>query len=174
MIYIYLMGGLGNQLFQIFAIISYSFTHKIPFKIKATKHDRVSPLDNISKRPTYWDNFLKNLSNFTMMNNINVPCWPEPNFTYNIIPYNQSDFKIWGYFQSYKYFESQYDNIIKLIDLESQKLEIREKYSKYFNKKVISMHFRIGDYIKRPGFHPILNILYYIAALKYLSGRENI
>ena len=154
--------------------MSYSFTHKIAFKLKATKFDSVSPLDNISKRPTYWDNFLKNLTTFTFNENINLPIWREPDFTYNQIPYYQQDFRIWGYFQSYKYFESQYDNIIKLIGLESQKLEIREKYSKYFNKKVISMHFRIGDYIMRPGFHPILNISYYIAALKYLSERENI
>ena len=59
MITTHLMGGLGNQLFQIFAIITYSFNHKIAFKIKATKFDSVSPLDNISKRPTYWNNFFK-------------------------------------------------------------------------------------------------------------------
>ena len=174
MIYIELMGGLGNQLFQIFTIISYSFTNKIAFKIKTTKFDQVSPLDNVSKRPTYWNSFLKNLSLFTFNENINLPIWREPDFIYNQIPYYQQDFKIWGYFQSYKYFESQYDKIIKLIRLEKQQQEIREKYNKYFNKKVISMHFRIGDYIMRPEFHPVLNISYYIAALKYLSERENI
>ena len=173
MIYIDLMGGLGNQLFQIFCIIAYSFENKIPFKIKNDKFDKVSPLDNTSKRPTYWDNFLKNLSKFTYQNLINLPVYREPNFRYNKIPYSEKDFKIFGYFQSYKYFDQQYDNIIKLISLEKQKQEIREKYARYFNgKKLISIHFRIGDYLKNTGFHPILNVEYYISSLKYLSDKE--
>ena len=73
MIYIELMGGLGNQLFQIFCGLAYSLENKIPFKINNNKPDNVSPLDNISKRPTYWNNFLINLSEFTYNNNINLP-----------------------------------------------------------------------------------------------------
>ena len=34
MIYIEIMGGLGNQLFQIFCGIAYSLENNIPFKIK--------------------------------------------------------------------------------------------------------------------------------------------
>ena len=47
MIYIQLMGGLGNQLFQIFAGIAYSLKNNIPFKIINYKPDKVSPHDNI-------------------------------------------------------------------------------------------------------------------------------
>ena len=57
MIYIELMGGLGNQLFKIFCGISYSLEHKISFKINSEKPDKVSPLDYVSRRPTYFDNF---------------------------------------------------------------------------------------------------------------------
>ena len=46
------MGGLGNQLFQIFALINLSFELKIPFKLPVNKNDIVSPLDKESKRPT--------------------------------------------------------------------------------------------------------------------------
>ena len=73
MIYIEIMGGLGNQLFQIFCGIAYSFENKIPFKINNNKFDIVSPLDNISKRPTYWDNFLLNLNKFTYQSQLNIP-----------------------------------------------------------------------------------------------------
>ena len=79
MIYIELMGGLGNQLFQIFCGLAYSLENKIPFKINNNKPDNVSPLDNISKRPTYWNNFLINLSEFTYNNNINLPVYREEN-----------------------------------------------------------------------------------------------
>ena len=41
MIFIELMGGLGNQLFQIFTGISYSLDNKIPFKINNYKPKKV-------------------------------------------------------------------------------------------------------------------------------------
>ena len=116
MIYIELMGGLGNQLFQIFCGLAYSFENKIPFKINNNKPDNVSPLDNVSKRPTYWNNFLINLSKFTYNNNINLPVYREKTFfKYDKIPVIAQDFKLVGYYQSYKYFETQYENIVKLI-----------------------------------------------------------
>lgn len=181
MIYIDLIGGLGNQLFQIFCIMSYMFTYKVPFKIKATKLDNLSPLDNVSKRPTYWNNFLKSLNRFLYDGNINLLIWREPDFTFTIIPHYEQNFQIVGYFQSYKYFEQYYDNIVKFIKLEEQKQQIIEKYEKYekylnfSKKKIISMHFRIGDYIKRPDVHPVLEVEYYISALKYLfNNKENI
>ena len=40
--------------------------------------------------------------------NINIPIYKEPHFTYNKIPYINIDFKINGYFQSPKYFQKYY------------------------------------------------------------------
>ena len=127
MIYLELMGGLGNQLFQIFCGIAYSFENNVEFKIIRNKFDKVSPIDNISKRPTYWDNFLINLSKMTC-DNINIPIYKEPHFTYNKIPYINIDFKINGYFQSPKYFENYFKSIIELIELDKYKAKIKEKY----------------------------------------------
>jgi hypothetical protein len=174
MIYIELMGGLGNQLFQIFCGISYSFENKIPFKLKSEKFDKVSPLDGISLRPTYWNNFLINLSKFTY-NNINIPIYREQKiFIYETIPYIKEDFKLFGYYQSYKYFENQYENIIKLIKLNERKNGIKNKYKNYLIEKTpISIHFRIGDYIKNTEMHPILQIEYYIKALNFLINKLN-
>jgi hypothetical protein len=87
MIYIEIMGGLGNQLFQIFCGIAYSLEHKIPFKINANKFDLVSPLDNISKRPTYWSNLLNNLSLFTYQSQLEIPSYIEKtHFKFTKIP----------------------------------------------------------------------------------------
>ena len=166
------MGGLGNQLFQIFCIIAYSFENKIPFRIKSEKQDKVSPLDNISARPTYWDNLLANLKRFTYDEDVRLPVYRETAFfVYNKIPYTEQNFKLWGYFQAHKYFDSQYDKIIKLLAIEKQKLAVKEKYKKYFERKYISMHFRIGDYVKNLAMHPVIRIEYYIAAVKYLSEK---
>ena len=51
-----LMGGLGNQLFQIFATISYAMQSKQPFNFLDKK--------TLVNRPTYWNNFLMYLKNF--------------------------------------------------------------------------------------------------------------
>ena len=169
------MGGLGNQLFQIFCGISYALENNLDFKINNNKLDKVSPLDNISLRPTYWDNFLMNLSKFTYNKNINLPIYREQEFfKYNKIPYINKDFKLFGYYQSPKYFESQYENIIKLIGLNERKKIIKEKYSNYFsNKKPISLHFRIGDYVKNLAMHPVLPIEYYIKSINFLKNKIN-
>lgn len=176
MIYIELMGGLGNQLFQIFCGIAYSFENKIPLKIKSEKFDKVSPLDNKSPRPTYWDKFLINLNKFTYQSQVNIPGYREKIFfKYYKIPFITQDFKLHGYYQSYKYFENQYENIIKIIGLENQKNKVYENNKSLFNgnKKPISLHFRIGDYIKNQNMHPILDINYYIKSINYLKSNLN-
>ena len=55
---IHLMGGLGNQLFQIFTVISYSLKHNF---IPVFEYSEI--LTSGVHRPTYWDNFLKILIN---------------------------------------------------------------------------------------------------------------
>jgi hypothetical protein len=172
MIYIEIMGGLGNQLFQIFCGIAYSLENRIPFKINANKFDLVSPVDNISKRPTYWTTFLSNLSKFTYQQQLTISTYNEPSFIYNKIPSINEDFKLYGYYQSYKYFDEQFTNICNMINLDNQKKEIYEKYNHYFNnKKIICIHFRIGDYVKNQAMHPILNSTYYIKSINYLNSQ---
>ncbi len=166
------MGGLGNQLFQIFCGISYALENNLDFKIVKAKCDKVSPVDNKSLRPTYWENFFINLSKFTCVN-INILTYNEPIFTYNKIPYINKDFKLFGYYQSPKYFENYYKSIIEIIELDKQKAEIKEKYKEYFNDKVISLHFRIGDLKNNKGHGPVLNNKYYINAIKNILEKDN-
>ena len=172
MIYIEIMGGLGNQLFQIFCGIAYSLEHRVPFKINISKFDLVSPVDNISKRPTYWENFLSNLSTFTYQKQLTIQVYNEPDFIYNKIPYISEDFKLCGYYQSNKYFDGQFANICKMINLDNQKAEIAAKHKVLLSgvKKPISIHFRIGDYVKNLAMHPVLSTDYYIKCLTYLKS----
>jgi hypothetical protein len=174
MIYIEIMGGLGNQLFQIFCGIAYSLENNIVFKINASKFDLVSPVDNISKRPTYWANFLSNLSSFTYQNQLTIPTYIEKTqFKFDKIPYINQDFKLHGYYQSYKYFDAQFANICKMINLDNQKAEIIKKHNVLLSgaKKPISLHFRIGDYVKNLAMHPVLSTSYYIKCIKYLKSQ---
>lgn len=113
-----------------------------------------------------------NLSKFTH-DNIHILTYNEPLFTYNKIPSINKEFKIKGYFQSPKYFENYYNSIIQLIDLHKHKAKIKEKYEEYFTNKIISLHFRIGDYVKKPDYHEILNSEYYISAIKNVLEKNN-
>lgn len=173
MIFIEIIGGLGNQLFQIFTGISYSIDNKIPFKIKFYKEDIISPLDGISKRPTYWDTFLKSVSNFTYSQRPLLPVFKERQpFKYNIIPDVGQEFILFGYYQSYLYFENNKDTIIRLLQIDKNRELVKHNFSEFFRvKKPISMHFRIGDYTKATNVHPILNIEYYKNAIKTLCEK---
>ena len=174
MIYIEIMGGLGNQLFQIFCGIAYSLENRVPFKINISKFDLVSPLDNISKRPTYWTNFLSNLSRFTYKDQLQIRYnhFETSFFKFDKIPCINQDFKLRGYYQSYKYFDGQFANICKMINLDNQKAEIAEKHKVLLSgvKKPISIHFRIGDYVKNLAMHPVLSTDYYINCIKFLKS----
>jgi hypothetical protein len=158
MISIKLCGGLGNQLFQIFTTISYSIDNNIDFCFIG-----FSPGAN-KTRNTYWDSFLVKLKKHSLNKSItNINKYKEKNFSYNKIPIRKDIF-IKGYFQSYKYFNHNSKKIINLIGI--------NKFQKKTNKNSISMHFRMGDY-KNKNFHNILNINYYIEALKYIINKTN-
>ena len=91
MISIRLMGGLGNQLFQIFTLIAYCLKCKKAFgfntKLFISKYKKNN---GFGERNTYWDNIFSNLKMFT--SDINLPVsYGESNFTYKEIPLNLPD-----------------------------------------------------------------------------------
>lgn len=154
---IHIMGGLGNQLFQIFTLISYSLKHKKPF------HFEDAPVSR-KDRPFYWINFLQSLKPFVKLT-INLPIYREPNFHYNELPLINKEVKFYGYYQSYKYFDSNKDQIERLIKLEEQQNNLKNDYD-FTN--IISLHFRVGDYIKLQNHHPLMPIDYYNKTLQNL------
>jgi len=153
MITIEIMGGLGNQLFQIFTLISYSLTYKIPFYFEIKESTRID-------RPFYWNNLLKSLTPF-LKPIINLPIYKEIDFHYKEIPYINKPFKLFGYFQSYKYFKENEELIFRL-------LKIRETQKLFKIKDSISLHFRIGDYKNLQEYHPLLPTEYYSKALEMI------
>lgn len=186
MITVNLMGGLGNQLFQIFSTISLSLKYKIPFIFEYSEKLTIG-----IHRPTYWNNFLLSLKKFTTRNKLYYLIYKEPSFNYHQIDLlnhlehiKKNGLKLQGYFQSYKYFKDEYSSIIKLIKLNETQKRIKIKYNNYFEKKenIISLHFRLGDYKDKQDYHPILNDEYYVNSLNYImensfnksSRRENI
>ena len=126
-----LMGGLGNQLFQIFTTLAYGMRtdRKICFPYSYM----------LGSRHTYWDSFLKGLVPFTTMNGSSItnenlfsfPVFQEPGFEYyEIPPFQEEAVLLYGYFQSPRYFQKAYASICKLIGLEQQQEMVRQEYNK--------------------------------------------
>ena len=176
-----LMGGLGNQLFQLFTTIAYSIENNSTFIFPYSTELKIG-----ITRPTYWDSFLSGIKSFTTFNNKVItnemiskyPQHREIGFHYlKIPPYVDSDvpkLMLTGYYQSYKYFEKFQTQIYEIIHLEQQKAEIKNEYSTFFQNDInVSMHFRLGDYVGKEKYHPVMNVDYYENAINYLITKIN-
>ena len=175
-----LMGGLGNQLFQIFTVISHAIKYKHMFKF--INSEELGEY-GCTKRKTYWKTFLFKLSGFLMDNypHFDVVC-NEDGFQFKELPYdhlkynNNVNIMLSGYFQSYKYFQENYDIICRMLNIHEKRLDILEEvvdrfHIMHFLEKSISMHFRLGDYKNLPDYHPIMSPDYYKNALQYIVNK---
>lgn len=174
----FLMGGLGNQLFQIFTALAYGVRTKRKVIFPYSKQ-----LTMGIPRSTYWDSFLLSLRPMTSKNSnngytneklmgIDVIYREENDFTYKEIPdIKQFDeILLYGYFQSPKFFENEKSSIYSIIGIPEIKEKIKIEFPQYSNDDVItvSMHFRLGDYKEKQNFHPIMKYEYYENSLMHL------
>ena len=164
-----IMGGLGNQLFQIFTAMAYSIRFKKKLFISKYKYD-------FKKRPPYWDNFLNILTPILVDKTISLPQYNEKGFHYEEIPHiTNTSFKLYGYFQSYKYFEDYSETICDLLKIKNWQKKVKTNNSIDY-KNTISLHFRIGDYKPIQEHHPMMPVGYYIKALETIikeTRRDN-
>jgi hypothetical protein len=167
------MGGLGNQLFQIFTTISYSIISKNAFKFLNIE---ILGGGATTIRNTYWKTFFHKLKPFLIPKFPHFEVIREKGFTYNNLPLNEiinKNVMIYGYFQSYKYFEENYSLICKLIMLEDMRTNVLKNISisKDILENSISIHFRLGDYKKFNDLHPIASYQYYEKSLLYIQDK---
>lgn len=155
-----LEAGLGNQLFMIFALISYCIDNLTNYCIYYKSDE---------PKRTYWNTLLDSFaSNAVMQAPSNSVVYKEPHFHYEKIPSFECDANFKGYFQSYKYFEHNLHNILKYMNFQKKLDSVKKDYSELLSKKCIALHFRIGDYMGLQGFHPIQQPLYYLRAIKHM------
>ena len=170
-----IMGGLGNQLFQIYTTVALSMEMKTNFSFPINK------METDKRSDTYWDDFLKELKKNTIfldIKKLQYPIYKEKEFKYNkiqILPElcrKNECIMLYGYFQSYRYFEKEYKSISKYIGVDEARLEVRNTYyKKYKNENVISVQFRMGDYKALQKCHPILENEYYINSIKFILNK---
>jgi hypothetical protein len=179
MITIQINGGLGNQLFQVFATLAAAIRND------DTCYFLHTPRDATGKRATYWKSLLYNLIPITVFptqGNINrflqLPIHRELGFRYEPLPrttaMNSTPIKLMGYFQSDKYFTDMRDQIYAKIQLKEQQQGVKTMFedSSWFSSgaTTIALHFRIGDYAYIQDKHPILPLEYYRRALQHIMS----
>jgi hypothetical protein len=177
----FLMGGLGNQLFQIFTLLATAKKTGRPYVLK---HSDV--LTTGVHRPTYWNTFLSQMkTDHIIWENRSLSITPtlivqrtirESGFHYDpsIVPQLNGcaplSACLYGYFQSYLYFAEHFEEL-------ALRAGIREKQAIYqIPDKVmpsVSLHFRIGDYAQKQDCHPVMPITYYINALNHIIAKTS-
>jgi len=161
-----LMGGLGNYLFQI--ATAYCLCLRDNKELLCDVSDSIVPhkpyvyyLSNIFRKI----NFINGFSNFTPLG--------ENGFSYSQLPKIDGNVKLYGYFQSEKYFMDYRNEILELFKIDDEtNQKITDKYNELLTLNTCSIHVRRGDYLGLQNYHPIQTIEYYQNAIKII-GEEN-
>lgn len=158
-----IMGGLGNQLFQIYNLIAFSMKYGKQYYYPNYKG--MKSIDNKSFRPYYIKIFLVN-QQCKIKDLRDTKVIKEGGFKYRPINYQNENknIKLVGYFQSYKYFNDYSIYINKILDIDKYRNNLKSKLE---DGITISIHFRIGDYTSSK-LYPILDASYYIKSLKHI------
>lgn len=168
-----IMGGLGNQLFQIFTIMALSIKLKRSFIFPNKK------LTGDKRQDIYWDTLFTELKKNTFdisINKLRLPMYKETTFHYNdemhkhpLITSSLNGVVLFGYFHSYKYFERETNQIIKYMQLNEKKQNMKSILNSVCgNKHVISLHFRLGDYKSFSEHYTLVNVDYYANSISYI------
>ena len=161
---IILKGRLGNQLYQIMSGLSYAINNNISFdNIYITNY----------KNTIYYSNIFQFIS-FLFKEPINIKSIiikDSNDLGYYNLPFQNCDQIIMdGYFQSYLFFEKNYEKIKSILNLKLLQNRLKDEFFYLINDVNATIHFRIGDYAKLKDYHPVLSIDYYVNAINKLNS----
>jgi hypothetical protein len=166
----YLMGGLGNQMFQIAKAVSEGLSNNI--KVGFQKSAFIPMHGN---QPTkYLTNIFRNV-NFvdTLPNTFRVsePTWAyyKLNITYD------KPIEFYGYFQSSKNFNGHGDYLKYMFSPTTEFVnKINNLYPKIGNGNIISIHVRRGDYLGISDVLPVIDKSYIDECLNRIGDYDKI
>ena len=161
-----IMGGLGNQLFQI--ATAYAYARKMGGTLQ------IPHILNNGNRPVYWDTLLQRVKPYLVQSlPQTLESWQQQQCTmyYDIGPLPLQGKYLMGYLQSSKYFyNDEYKQEIKALFKPQQELfdACKERYAYLLENKerVVVMHARRTDYLKAAAFHGPLTGAYYREAVE--------
>jgi Glycosyl transferase family 11 len=151
-----LIGGLGNQLFQIATTLALAWENQDLAIFDLNGHHQLS---QGNKAIHYKKTVYRNLIDRQI-----PPCkyiFKERGFHYQPIVY-QSGMQLVGFFQSEKYFVKYRQYLLDILKPKSQIIdELKSKYEFILERPNCAMHIRRGDYVNRTQYNPICSLDYY-------------
>jgi hypothetical protein len=189
-----IMGGLGNQLFQIFAVIAAAIRNNDTFFFM---NNQELPGPAGFQRYTHWTTLLRGLRRYLTQSNPvsermfhSLARWDEIGFHFTSLPTETAKYsmplRIHGYFQSYKYFADKYTEIRNMLQLREQQTWIKQLYGNETwsddytdgnpmkqRRELVSIHFRIGDYLLYTHIHPVMTVDYYYRAISNIISNSS-
>ena len=172
-----MLGGLGNQLFQI--ATAYAYACKYNGKLQIVRNKNYN-----DGRPLYWDSVLRNYTPY-LVDALphGLSQWNEegPTKYTEIPPLPQNGMRLGNYLQSSRYFyTNEIKNEIKYLFRSNHNMlsAIQERYKYILQNKdrVVVVHARRTDYLKNQdiiNFHGPLTVEYYKEAIKKMASIIN-
>lgn len=174
------MGGLGNQLFG--WATGFSLARKLGGKLILNTSQLgirrlalPSPLyqsAEISEKTPFYYRIKLNLLKRVYRNFPIFDSYFERDFNFEK-RFNslEGSIKLHGFFQSHKYFEEDFKEIISLINNRENLTAEYLKIENQFPNEFVAIHFRRGDYLLNQDYHPLATMEYYEKALIYLDSK---
>lgn len=175
---VFLLGGLGNQLFGWAAGFALAKrlktsltlnTSQLTTRKLALPEQLLTGAKVSAERPLYYtcnSNILKRVYRNFPLN----ASYFEKQYSFED-RFNQicKPLSLHGYFQSISYFDGFQNEIFALLDNECNLTTEYKKVRRELPDKFISVHFRRGDYLENSEFHPLTTKQYYQSALNHLN-----
>lgn len=181
-----IIGGLGNQLFQIAAILVYN-KYLVEKKQIVFKYEENLANNCNLPRKTFWNSLLKNqflVLSDSEYKNIKFVCVHEINhFIYDIkpFPYFPHNILFLGYFQSFEYIDDDIrqqmiDLLYSNTQLVSETKALYHKIKNILNTEddddIVSIHIRRTDYVIYSNYHNNITLDYYKEALQIAKKKH--
>lgn len=163
MLTIKLVGGLGNQMYQVATVYALSLDNND--ECGFSFDDKIGRGLSGYNSSTYLGNIYKKLKH--------LPLGWTPEYVYSEIPLYrdylpipyQPNMMLDGAFSSEKYFSHRRKELLELFKDEDSFKTIKNDFT-----NSVSLHIRRGDYINHP-YHPFLSMGYYTRAMEYLENK---
>lgn len=176
-----LMGGLGNVLF----IVATCFALSKKYKVKLRFYSNENMWRDSKRRMIHLYKMFEKFDIDRVYNRKSGITFRESHFFYDSITLDRRIHNcIYGYFQSYKYFDAYKSELINMLhnpyqnairdDLEKYSLNESQESQESQAFEFVSIHVRRTDYLALSEIHLNLSMAYYEEAMSHFSKEKSI